>query len=179
MKKVPFILAAAAALGIAAFAAQAQSLGEKTGVNAMTGAAPSTPDFVKEAAISDMFEIEAGKLAQQKGSPEIRAFASHMIEDHSKTTTAIKKLVESGDVKADLPKALDPSHQAKLDKLKTLSGDEFNKTYDDSQKDGHKNAVSLFERYANGGENPKLKDFAAKTLPTIQDHQKMAQNLKP
>jgi len=181
MKKVPLLLAATATLGLSALAypAQAQSIGEKTGVNSLTGTAPSTADFVKEAAISDMFEIEAGKLAQQKGSPEIRAFASHMIEDHSKTTTEIKKLVQSGDVKAELPTALDPSHQAKLDKLKTLRGDDFNKTYDDSQKAGHKDAASLFERYANGGENPKLKEFAGKTLSTIQDHQKMAENLKP
>ncbi len=181
MKKVPFLLAATAALGMSALAwpALAQSIGEKTGVNAMTGTAPSTQDFVKEAAISDMFEIEAGKLAQQKGSPEVRAFASHMIEDHSKTTTAIKNMVKNGEVKAELPTSLDPSHQAKLDKLKTLSGDDFNKSYDDSQKAGHKDAISLFERYANGGENPKLKEFAIKTLPTIQDHQKMAQNLKP
>ena len=179
MRKVPLILATTALFGMAAFASQAQSIGEKTGVNAMTGTAPSTADFVKEAATSDMFEIEAGKLAQQKGSPEIRAFASHMIEDHSKTTTEVKKMVQSGDVKAELPTALDSSHQGKLDKLKTLSGDDFNKAYDDSQKSAHQDAVSLFQRYANGGENPKLKAFAGKTLPTIQDHQKMAENLKP
>jgi putative membrane protein len=179
MKKVPFILGAAAVSIALVLPAMAQSIGEKTGVNAITGAAPSTQDFVKEAAISDMFEIEAGKLAQQKGSPEIRAFASRMIEDHSKTTAAIKNMVKNGDVKAELPSALDSSHQAKLDKLKTLSGEEFNKNYDESQRAGHKDAVSLFQRYANGGENPKLKDFAGKTLPTIQDHQKMAQNLKP
>jgi putative membrane protein len=180
MRKVPFILAAAAfGISTVALPAAAQSIGEKTGVNAVTGTAPSTQDFVKEAAVSDMFEIEASKLAQQKGSPEIRAFASHMIEDHSKTTSAIKNMVKSGDVKAELPTALDASHQAKLDKLKSLSGEDFNKNYDESQRTAHKDAVSLFQRYANGGENPKLKEFASKTLPTLQDHQKMAQNLKP
>ena len=38
----------------------AQSAGEKTGVNSMLGISPSTADFVKEVAISDLFEIEAG-----------------------------------------------------------------------------------------------------------------------
>ena len=46
----------------------AQSAGEKTGVNSMLGISPSTADFVKEVAISDMFEIEAGKVAQAKGN---------------------------------------------------------------------------------------------------------------
>ena len=44
----------------------AQSAGEKTGVNSALGISPSTADFVKEVAVSDMFEIEAGKVAQAK-----------------------------------------------------------------------------------------------------------------
>jgi putative membrane protein len=48
--------------------ALAQSVGEKTGGNSMLGASPSTADFVKQVAISDMFEIESNKLAQQKGN---------------------------------------------------------------------------------------------------------------
>jgi len=177
MKKVSLLLAAGCiALAIPAYA---QSVGEKTGINSVTGTSPSTADFVKEAAVSDMFEIEAGKLAQQKGSPEARAFAMHMIEDHTKTSDAIKAMVKSGDVKADVPAALDSAHQSKLDKLKGLTGNDFNKNYDSVQVDAHKDAVSLFERYSKGGDNAKLKNFAGKTLPTIQDHLKMAQNLKP
>ena len=61
------ILIATACLMIAA-PALAQSVGEKTGVNSMLGVSPSTSDFVKEVAISDMFEIESSKLAQQKGN---------------------------------------------------------------------------------------------------------------
>ena len=48
----------AAACVLLAGPALAQSLGEKTGVNSALGVAPATADFVKEVAISDMFEIE-------------------------------------------------------------------------------------------------------------------------
>jgi putative membrane protein len=41
----------------------------------------------------------------------------------------------------------------------------------------HKDAVSLFERYAKGGNDPKLKDWAGKTLPTLQYPLEMAQDL--
>ena len=46
------------------------------------------------------------------------------------------------------------------------------------QVSAHKDAVSLFERYAKSGDDPKLKDWAGKTLPALQHHLQMAQDLK-
>lgn len=155
----------------------AQSAGEKTGVNSALGISPTTPDFIKEVAISDMFEIESSKLAQQKGNAAEKAFASQMVTDHTKTSTELKSLVTGGKVKADLPTALDSSHQSKLDKLKGESGKDFSSDFDSMQVTAHKDAVSLFERYAKGGDNPELKPWAAKTLPTLKHHLEMAQNL--
>jgi putative membrane protein len=48
--------------------ALAQSVGEKTGVNSTLGISPTTADFVKEVATSDMFEIQSNKLAEEKGN---------------------------------------------------------------------------------------------------------------
>jgi len=42
---------------------------------------------------------------------------------------------------------------------------------------GHKDAVSLFERYAKSGDNPKLKDWADKTLPAVRHQLEMAETL--
>jgi len=157
--------------------ALAQSVGEKTGVNSMLGVSPKTEDFVKEVAISDMFEIEAGKLAQQKGNAEEKTFASKMVTDHTKTSTELKGLVSSGKVKAELPAALDSSHQSKLDKLNGENGKDFSSEFNSIQVRAHKDAVDLFERYAKGGDNPDLKDWASKTLPALKHHLDMAQDL--
>jgi len=157
--------------------ALAQSMGETTGANAVLGVAPSTADFVKEAAISDMFEIQSSQLAQQKNDTGAKAFSETMIHDHTQTTDQLKSLVKSGAVQAQLPTMLDDTHQKMLDTLHGLSGAAFAKQYDQDQVDGHKEAVSLFQRYAKGGDNAKLKDWAAKTLPTLQHHLQMAQNL--
>jgi putative membrane protein len=46
------------------------------------------------------------------------------------------------------------------------------------QVDAHENAVSLFERYAKGGDNAELKAFAAKQLPHLQEHLRMAKDLR-
>jgi putative membrane protein len=56
--------------------ASAQSAGEKSGVNSTLGISPTTPDFVKEAAISDMFEIESSKLATERADGAAKKFAS-------------------------------------------------------------------------------------------------------
>jgi putative membrane protein len=158
--------------------ALAQSVGEKTGVNSTLGIAPTTADFVKEVAISDMFEIQSSKLAQDKGNAPEKSFASQMVTDHSKTSADLKGLVDSGKVKAELPTALDDSHQSKLDKLKSESGKDFSADFNSIQVSAHKDAVSLFERYAKGGDNADLKNWAGKTLPALKHHLDMAQNLK-
>src|SRR3954453_21070017 len=157
--------------------ALAQSVGEKTGVNSALGISPATADFVKEAAISDMFEIQSSEIAKERGNAAEKTFASTMITDHQKTTSDLKSLVSGGDVKAELPTALDSSHQSKIDKLKSLNGADFSSRYNSDQVSGHKDAVSLFERYSKSGDNPKLKDWAGKTLPALRHHLEMAQNL--
>jgi len=157
-------------------AAFAQSAGEKTGVNSTLGITPKTADFIKEAATSDMLEIDSSKLAQQKGNATEKTFAGQMITDHTKTSSELKSMV-SGDLKAAIPTALDDSSQKKLDKLRDAKPEDFASEYDPMQVSAHKDAVSLFERYAKGGDNPKLKDWAGKTLPALQHHLEMAQDM--
>ncbi len=157
--------------------ALAQSVGEKTGVNSALGVAPTTADFIKEAAISDMFEIQSNNLAEQKGNAQEKSFAQQMVTDHTKTTNDLKSLVNSGKVQATLPTEMDSSHQSKLDKLNKASGKDFSSDFDSYQVSAHKDAVSLFERYAKGGDNSELKDWAGKTLPTLKHHLEMAQEL--
>jgi putative membrane protein len=157
--------------------AAAQSAGEKTGVNSALGISPTTADFVKEVAISDMFEIAASKVAQDKGNAPEKTFASQMVTDHTKTSADLKGLVSGGKVKAEVPSALDSAHQGKLDKLKGESGKDFSSDFDSIQVSAHKDAVSLFERYAKGGDNADLKNWAGKTLPALKHHLEMAQDL--
>ena len=126
--------------------------------------------------MSDMLEIEAAKIAQQKGNPEEKKFAAQMITDHTKTSTELRSLVSGGEG-VQIPTALDSSYQSKLDKLRDTKPENFASQYDPMQVSAHKDAVSLFERYAKGGDNPKLKEWAGKTLPTLQHHLEMAEAL--
>lgn len=170
-------LAAVAVCLALAGPALAQSTSEKVGANSLLGISPSTADFVTQAAISDMFEIQSSQLALQQSDEPTKAFAKQMITDHEKTAGEIKAMIQGGKVQAQIPTTLDSTHQNKLDTLKGLKSVEFTKQYHTDQVTGHKNTVDLYKRYAAEGDNPELKAFASKHLPHLEQHLTKAQEL--
>lgn len=172
------VVIGSAILALLGVPAHSQSVSEKSGVNSTLGITPTTQDFVTMAANSDMLEIQSSQLVASKSDNKDKVFAEHMIKDHTATSEKMKALVGGGKVKANLPTAMDSAHQAKLDKLRGLNGKDFSKEYEEMQVSAHKDAVSLFERYGKGGDNVDLKGFASETLPTLQAHLKMAQDLE-
>jgi putative membrane protein len=155
----------------------AQSAAEKTGVNSLIGVAPKTADFVQEAATSDMFEIESSKLALERGDAATKTFAQQMVTDHGKTSSELKALISGGKVPAQLPTAMTSAQKDMLDKLKGLQGDDFIKQYHSDQESAHEDAVDLFKRYGEGGDNAELKAWAASTRPALEHHLQMAEEL--
>jgi putative membrane protein len=156
---------------------QGPSMGERTGVDSMLKVTPSTQEFVKDAALSDKFQIAESQLAADRGNAKNKAFATKMIEDHQKTTAELTALLQSKNIGVTPPADLDSAHQSKLDKLKTLKGADFDKRYAKDQIDAHKDGVSLFQRYAKSGDNQDLKEWAIKTAPALQGHLRMAKKL--
>jgi putative membrane protein len=140
--------------------------------------APSTTDFIQKAAMSDMYEVEAGKIATQKGqTAPVKGFAEMMVDAHSKTPEELKGIIASEKINVDLPTKLDAEHQKLIDDLNTASSADFDGTYAKQQVDGHQEAVDLFDSYAKKGNNAALKAFAQKTLPVIQQHLDAAKKL--
>ena len=136
---------------------------------------PDTPqDFANKAASANELEIESSKLALKTSkNKDILAFAKQMVADHTKAGTAFKAAVgKATGVTAPAP-GLAPPDQAKLDDLKTKTGDDFDQAYVHLQKDAHKDAVNLFDSYAEHGGDAALKTFAADTLPTLKSHKDM------
>jgi len=148
-------------------------------VCASAAQAPTTEDFVKTVAVSDMFEIQSGQLASEKAQiADVKSFGKEMTDDHTETTDDLKELIDDEEIKVELPSQLDEQHQANLGKLKGLSGPQFDKEYVRMQIDAHQKAVALFESYAAAGENDDIKDWAEDTLPTLKEHLENAQKLK-
>ena len=138
---------------------------------------PSTEDFVKNAGISGIFEIQSSRMAMHKRAPADRKFAEHMIRDHQRIASQLKQIVRKQRIGAQVPNALDDQHQKMLDQLRGQNGTSFENDYNQMQKQGHEQAVALFQAYAQNGDNPALKKWAAKTLPTLKEHLSMADKL--
>ena len=117
------------------------------------------------------------KLALQKGDDPVKKFAQQMITDHEKTSAELKALIDSGKVKGAPVAALTEDDKKRVDDLGKLEAADFIKEYVDEQVDAHEDAVDLFKRYSEEGENADLKAWAAKTLPALQHHYMMAQDL--
>ena len=131
--------------------------------------------FMIKAAQDGMAEVETGKLAESNGAnATVKSFGQKMQQDHSKAVDELKAIAQSKSV--TLPTTTDRTHARLVKQLQGLKGDAFDKVY--SREAGvkdHKSAVALFTRQAQRGSDADVKAFAVKTLPTLEEHLKMAQ----
>jgi putative membrane protein len=131
--------------------------------------------FVKEAAAGGMAEIELSKIAQKSENGDVKSFADRMIRDHTAANADLTAVATGLDT--EMPKALDSEHQRLREKLQTLHGNAFDEQYIRAMVEDHNKAVMLFRHEERSGHNAELKQLAQKTLPTIEEHQKMALEL--
>jgi putative membrane protein len=135
-------------------------------------------DFASKVAVANKFEIDTSQLALKYGKGEdVKKFAQQMIDDHTKAGQDFKAAVAAAKIKE--PKdALDATHEAKYIKLRAFTTESgFNASYVAEQLAAHQDAVELFRNYSKNGEPGALKDFATKTLPTLEHHLTMVQGL--
>jgi putative membrane protein len=139
--------------------------------------APDQEDktFVREAATGGMAEVELSKIAQKSENADVKRFAGRMIEDHTKANEQLTSTAAGLGV--DVPKTLDSEHERMREKLQALHGKAFDEQYIHDMVEDHNKAVKLFQQEERSGHNTELKQFAQKTLPTLEDHQKMALEL--
>lgn len=176
MKKTFIVVALAGALAAPA-AAQTAKPPKTQQPTGTTGTAIAATDraFAREAAIGSMAEVDLGNLAKQKASSsDVKAFADRMVTDHSKANDELKQWADSN--KVTLPAQLDARHKATHARLEKLSGDAFDKAYMRDMLADHKMDVAKFKTESKSAKNGDLRDWAGKTLPTLEDHLKQAQD---
>jgi putative membrane protein len=132
--------------------------------------------FMVKAAQGGMAEVQLGQLAQQNGqSQQVKDFGKRMVDDHTKANDQLKQVASQKGV--TLPDSPDAKDKAEYDRLSKLKGDAFDKAYSKMMVTDHKKDVAEFQKEANSGMDPDLKSFAGQTLPTLQDHLKMAEQM--
>lgn len=138
----------------------------------------TTKGFADAAAISDMYEVAAGRIARERSSnAQVKEFAAKMIAAHTRTTDELKSLLSTAHPDIVPPAHVDDRHQGMLDELRGAKAADFDGRYMAQQIDAHKEALILMKGYAKDGDTASLKKFATKTAPTIQSHLDMAQKI--
>ena len=135
-------------------------------------------EMMEDLAEANLAEIETGKLALTASqNPQVKKFAQQMIADHTKAHNELKKIAQAK--KVELPAEPDMAQKAKATTLKALSGDTFDKQYiQHAGENDHQNTLELLQKVQKEGKDKELQAYASKTLPVVQSHLKMAQNLE-
>jgi putative membrane protein len=135
--------------------------------------------FVWQTSMTDMFEIEAAKIALQRTQTAgIRSFAEAMVSDHTRSKDQIAKAVKDNDLSTPLPERIDLKHQQVLDQLRRATDADFDHLYLSGQVAAHEEALKLYEHYAPTAEEASLRAIAEAGQPMVQHHLEQARSLQ-
>lgn len=129
----------------------------------------TTDGYVPAAAMADMYEIEAGKIAVQRGNADVKKFGQMMIDHHTKLSNDFKAALKAANI-AEPPATLDDRRQGMLNNLKAAGDTDFDEAYLHQQAAAHLEALTLHKTYAARGDNAVLKAAAEKAQPIVQKH---------
>ncbi|HEX4080495.1 MAG TPA: DUF4142 domain-containing protein [Rhizomicrobium sp.] len=177
MRSILLVGGAALALLAAPVSAQNLPAAPPTSEVAATNATMTGQTFVNKAAIGGEYEIHAAKIAEHRShTARIDAFAQRMIHDHGRNDAQLDAVVAKiGGL--HVPLHLDRQHRGMIQQLETVSRNQFDTVYAEQQVQAHQNAVALFASYVHNGVIPRLKRFAAETLPMLHTHLALAREL--
>jgi len=133
-------------------------------------------EFVKKAASGGMHEVLLAKIAQTKAKSEpVKSFADRMVTDHTKANENLKKAASSAGIA--LPEMMSEKDQKHVEHFENYKGTNFDGDYMKHMVTDHEADVALFTRASQEAKNPAIKDFAKTTLPTVQEHLKLAKKI--
>lgn len=133
-------------------------------------------DFARLAAQANRGEIEIGTLAQQKASNDaVKEFGKRMVEDHTNAGHELRNW--SAQTNFKLPTGITADDSSTKSSLSSESGTQFDQKYMQSQLKDHKQVIAAFEKEIQDGQDPQLKQIAAKILPVLQDHVRLAEDV--
>ena len=150
---------------------------EKTGTMAEEKNTLSSSDkkFIEKAAQGGMAEVQLGKLASQKAeSADVKQFGERMVKDHGAANDKLKQIASQKGVTP--PSSMDSSTQREYDKLSKLSGAQFDREYMSHMVSDHEKDIKEFKSEEKSAKDPELKSFTQNTLPTLEEHLKLAKS---
>ena len=134
-------------------------------------------EFAVKAASGSMMEVELGNMAATNGASQlVKDFGRQMVADHSQANQELKSVAASKNI--TLPAAPGDDKQKMIEDLRTKRGTDFDKAYIDMMVSDHKDDIDEFQKEADKGNDPDIKQWASSKVPTLQHHHQMAQDIQ-
>jgi putative membrane protein len=146
-------------------------------------APPTDPQIAMIAVTADTVDIDAGKLAAEKSSnPKVKQFAQMMVTDHTsvnKKATALAKKLKLTPEESDTSRSLKSDGDKNLEKLRGLSGAEFDKAYIDNEVAYHEAVIkAVTDTLIPNAKNAELKKLLESAGPVFNSHLTHAKELQ-
>jgi putative membrane protein len=145
------------------------------------GSAPTAANgqqYVELAGASDLYEIEAARMAIEKSTTaEIRQLAQMILADHQRSTTELNAAAREAEPALTVATQLNADQQAQVDALRAASGSAFDQLYIEQQVQAHEQALTLVTAYAAEGDVESLRRHASTVAGPIQTHLQRAREL--
>lgn len=168
----------------------------------------SSQQFVDNAAVGNMKEVQMSKLAMQTSqNPQVKTFASQMVTDHSAVNNHLEIIANQEHLTfpetntfagsdpmwnnsfVEHPETVKDAYLLQTNMpnfvdyqefkhLQGLSGRQFDLAYAQAVVNDHINMVNLYSAASGNLPDPNLRKFAADTLPGLRQHSQMAQKLE-
>jgi putative membrane protein len=131
--------------------------------------------FIQQAAEINLTELELSKLARNNSTtPVIIKFSTEMIRDLTAANLSLKELADENSM--GFPTTVSPEHAAMIKRLGRESGWFFETDYRKDMVMTEKRATALYQAEL-ADINPELSSYAQRTLPAIEEHEKVAKSL--
>jgi predicted outer membrane protein len=141
-------------------------------------AAPTAQNFVAQAASSAAFQVRAGEIALAKAqSAAVKEHGRRMVADHNALAARLKTAVGAAGERLAVPSRLDPGHRRRIARLERAATNRFDALYAEMQVETLEAMILLFHSYSGGPVVP-LRNFAHRTLPTLEAQYEAAKRLR-
>ncbi|HEX3903372.1 MAG TPA: DUF4142 domain-containing protein [Polyangia bacterium] len=128
-------------------------------------------------------EIDAGKLAQKKGSTQaMKDYGNKLQRDHQAADNQLSAYAVEAkiDVNGSVPPPVARNLQHAKEQMKALenvNGEAFDRRFAEQMVHGHKGAIAMLDKSKSKITDPQLRALLAELEPTLQSHEQVAANL--
>jgi len=131
--------------------------------------------FMIEVAKANMTEAHEGQVAEANATrADVKAFGSTLDQDHTKAYQELTEL--AGKLGVDIPKGINVGKDPAFERMSKMKGVKFDHEFATDEVTSHRQALAIFKREAAHGQDVDVKAYAAKMVPILEGHLKMAED---